>query len=74
VECWNGSTPAGTPYLRTDNFSLEKNAIDEEILILYCLEDYFEIKCKADTYQKVKDKRFCTTQDGKSVRVKLIDK
>ncbi|MDD5469902.1 MAG: hypothetical protein PHO92_03865 [Candidatus Peribacteraceae bacterium] len=64
VECVRGY-----PYFEDNSF-----LNDDKTTVLVCYAPvYFEIKCKPETLQEVGDERFCSTHDGKSVRVNLFN-
>gem|GEM_PF-6196679 len=69
VECWSGYTDNANPYFRADDFSVDGNTIT---LACFAINS-FEIQCESETYQIIEDERLCTTRDGKSVRVTLIE-
>lgn len=46
---------------------------DEKISVYGCGTPYFQIQCDVDTVQSFEELRLCTTHDGKSVRIKIID-
>ncbi len=67
LKCKNGRTDAGNPYFRVDAFSRDRKT---ETLTCYWGE-YFKVKCASNTSRRIDDEYFCTTHDGKSVRVQL---